>query len=139
GRPAAGTWISPSIQQAYYDWHKAGRVHSVETWIDGRLAGGLYGVNIGRFFFGESMFSMVSDASKVAVVYLAAFLQANGIQHIDCQQETAHLASLGAELMSRSRFLILLEQAGRLKSPVWTPGQLLQSGELLAHRTETTP
>jgi leucyl/phenylalanyl-tRNA--protein transferase len=132
-RPAPGTWISPAIQQAYSDWHRAGRVHSIETWIDGQLAGGLYGVMLGRFFFGESMFSMVSDASKLALVYLVAFLQTHGVRHIDCQQETSHLASLGAEPMTRRRFLALLEQASRLNSPDWKPGQLLQSGELLAH------
>src|SRR3546814_8153597 len=87
------TWISPSIQAAYTAWHKAGAAHSVETWIDGQLAGGLYGVCLGRFFFGESMFSRSSDASKLALAYLVDFLLARGIRHIDCQQQTGHLRS----------------------------------------------
>lgn len=128
GRDA--TWISPAIQAAYTAWHKTGAVHSIETWIDGRLAGGLYGVCMGRFFFGESMFSLASDASKLALAYLVNFLLARGIRHIDCQQQTNHLASLGAQAMSRRDFLALLEVALRHDAPTWTPGQILGSGQL---------
>ncbi len=124
------TWISPAIQSAYGAWHRAGRAHSVETWIDGHLMGGIYGVNLGRFFFGESMFSRANNASKVALAYLVAFLLERGIQHIDCQQETAHLASLGAKPISRDNFLALLEQALKDPPPAWGSGQILQSGKL---------
>jgi leucyl/phenylalanyl-tRNA---protein transferase len=99
-----GTWILPSMQAAYTQWHAMGAVHSVETWIDGELVGGLYGVNIGRMFFGESMFSHRTDASKIALAALVAFCRLNGITLIDCQQNTAHLASLGAQEISRAAF-----------------------------------
>jgi leucyl/phenylalanyl-tRNA---protein transferase len=100
----SGTWIVPSVQQAYRDWHAAGDVHSVETWVEGRLVGGLYGINLGRMFFGESMFSHASDASKIALAALVAFCRHHGIDWIDCQQQTGHLASLGARPVSRADF-----------------------------------
>jgi leucyl/phenylalanyl-tRNA--protein transferase len=124
------TWISPAIQAAYLAWHKAGAVHSIETWVDGRLAGGLYGVCLGKFFFGESMFSRVTDSSKLALAYLTRFLQERGIHHIDCQQQTGHLASLGAKPMSREHFLTMLEHALKQPSPPWVRGQILHTGEL---------
>lgn len=124
------TWISPSIQTAYIAWHQAGAVHSIETWIDGELAGGLYGVCLGRFFFGESMFSRATDASKIAVAYLVRFLSRRGISHIDCQQQTGHLASLGARPLSRRQFLDLLSQALQHPSPEWGRGEIWQSGQL---------
>ncbi len=99
-----GTWILPPMQRAYSAWHRAGAVHSFETWIDGQLAGGLYGVAIGRMFFGESMFSRASDASKIALAALVAFCRAHGIALIDCQQNTRHLASLGAREIARADF-----------------------------------
>lgn len=99
-----GTWIQPALQRAYADWHRAGVVHSFETWVNGRLIGGLYGVGIGRMFFGESMFSHASDASKIALAALVAFCRSHGITLIDCQQNTDHLASLGAREISRSAF-----------------------------------
>jgi leucyl/phenylalanyl-tRNA--protein transferase len=99
-----GTWIVPALRRAYAEWHHAGAVHSVETWVDGRLVGGLYGVNLGRMFFGESMFSLATDASKIALAALVAFCRAEGIEMIDCQQATAHLASLGAREVSRAEF-----------------------------------
>ncbi|MBB5215057.1 leucyl/phenylalanyl-tRNA--protein transferase [Parapusillimonas granuli] len=125
-----GTWISPSIQRVYLDWHLAGCAHSIETWVDGRLAGGLYGVCLGRFFFGESMFSKVPDASKLALVYLVRYLQAQGVSHIDCQQQTRHLASMGARPISRGAFMALLEERLDLPPPDWRPGQLLADGTL---------
>lgn len=96
-----GTWIVPAMVQAYELWP---RVHSVETWIDGELAGGLYGVAVGRMFFGESMFAHRSDASKIALCALVALCRREGITLIDCQQNTAHLASLGAREWSRAAF-----------------------------------
>ena len=100
-----GTWIVPAMIEAYVAWHRAGRVHSVETWIDGQLVGGLYFVNLGRMCFGESMFSHRTDASKIALAALVAACRAQGIPLIDCQQNTGHLASLGAREMSRDAFL----------------------------------
>jgi len=101
---AGGTWISPAMIAAYTRLFDAGYAHSVETWRDGQLVGGLYGVAIGRMFFGESMFSREPDASKVALVRLARQLQQWDFGLIDCQMETAHLASLGARTMPRAVF-----------------------------------
>jgi leucyl/phenylalanyl-tRNA--protein transferase len=125
-----GTWISPAIASAYLEWHRAGNAHSVETWFDGELVGGLYGVCLGRFFFGESMFSRTSDASKLALAYLVRFLQMRDIHHIDCQQETRHLASLGARPMPRHAFLSLLQRQTAQPQPDWGSGRILQSGRL---------
>ncbi len=101
----SGTWIVPEMIEAYGRWHDLGRVHSFETWVDGELAGGLYGVGIGRMFFGESMFALRTDASKIAFAALVAFCRAHGIETIDCQQRTSHLASLGGREIARSEFL----------------------------------
>ena len=100
-----GTWIVPAMVESYCEWHKSGRVHSVETWVDGQLVGGLYFVNIGRMCFGESMFSHRTDASKIALAALVAACRARAIPLIDCQQNTAHLASLGAFEIPRTDFL----------------------------------
>lgn len=99
-----GTWITREMQDAYLRLHRLGHAHSVETFIDGRLAGGLYGVAIGRVFFGESMFARVTDASKIALAHLTRHLERRGFAVIDCQMTTAHLASLGAREIARSRF-----------------------------------
>jgi leucyl/phenylalanyl-tRNA--protein transferase len=99
-----GTWIVPEMIEAYGRWHDLGRVHSFETWIDGQLAGGLYGVGLGRMFFGESMFALRTDASKIALAALVAFCRAHGIETIDCQQRTGHLASLGGREIARTEF-----------------------------------
>jgi leucyl/phenylalanyl-tRNA--protein transferase len=100
----AGTWIVPELIDAYLAWHRAGAVHSFETWVDGELVGGLYGVSLGRMFFGESMFSRRSDASKIAFSALICFCRSHGVTLIDCQQRTAHLASLGAREIPRADF-----------------------------------
>ncbi|MEP7302215.1 MAG: leucyl/phenylalanyl-tRNA--protein transferase [Caldimonas sp.] len=100
-----GTWIVPEMIEAYVAWHGEGRVHSVETWIDGELAGGLYGVSLGRVFFGESMFARRTDASKIALAALVALCRAHGIETIDCQQRTAHLASFGGRELARGEFM----------------------------------
>jgi len=97
-----GTWITAEMQQAYISLHELGYAHSVETWIEGQLAGGLYGMAIGRAFYGESMFARVTDASKIALAHLARYLERHGFAVIDCQMKTAHLASLGAREIRRS-------------------------------------
>ncbi|MCU0868610.1 MAG: leucyl/phenylalanyl-tRNA--protein transferase [Burkholderiales bacterium] len=102
---ADGTWISAPMVDAYCALHAQGVAHSVEVWIDGALAGGLYGVSLGHMFFGESMFSRARDASKIALVHLARHLAAQGDALIDCQMHTPHLASLGATRMPRARFV----------------------------------
>jgi leucyl/phenylalanyl-tRNA---protein transferase len=100
-----GTWLSPAMQAAYTALHRLGHAHSIETWQDGRLVGGLYGVALGRMFYGESMFSRATDASKVALVHLVGELRARGFPLIDCQQNTPLLASLGAREIPRRQFL----------------------------------
>jgi leucyl/phenylalanyl-tRNA--protein transferase len=100
----SGTWITRSMIDAYMALHEAGYAHSVETWIAGELVGGLYGVAIGRMFYGESMFTRVPNASKVAFVHLVRQLVEWGFGLIDCQMRTAHLASLGAREISRPNF-----------------------------------
>ena len=116
-----GTWIVPDMVQAYTALHRAGHAHSVETWIDGQCVGGLYFVNIGRMCFGESMFSHRTDASKLALAGLVAACRARGVPLIDCQQNTGHLASLGAREMPRSDFLAHLARAGVEAAPAdWT-------------------
>ena len=107
----AGTWITPEMMAAYQDLHAAGYAHSVECWQEGRLVGGLYGVAIGRIFFGESMFARSTDASKVAFVGLVRQLSRWGFSLVDCQVHTTHLASLGAETIPRSKFIRTLEHA----------------------------
>ncbi len=107
----AGTWITPAMQAAYVRLHRLGYAHSVETWIDGELAGGLYGVAIGRAFYGESMFSRRTDASKIALAHLVAQLVRWEFELIDCQMHTAHLASLGARPIPRAEFAARLERA----------------------------
>ena len=114
-----GTWITTPMLQAYLRLHQRGFAHSVEAWRDGRLAGGLYGVAIGRMFFGESMFTREPDASKVALVHLVARLHHAGVPLLDCQQETAHLARFGARPVPRAQFA---DEIGRLvhSSPLAT-------------------
>ena len=99
-----GTWITPEIIDAYTALHEGGYAHSVESWCKGELVGGLYGVAIGRMFFGESMFAFESDASKIALVRLVEILRALGCPLIDCQQETVHLATFGARAIPRDQF-----------------------------------
>jgi leucyl/phenylalanyl-tRNA---protein transferase len=104
-RQQQGTWITPEMVQAYERLHAMGLAHSVECWANGELAGGLYLVNLGGMVFGESMFSHQTDASKFALCGLAAFCRATGIEWIDCQQNTRHLASFGAREMPRAEFV----------------------------------
>lgn len=109
-RNQPGTWITPQVAKAYGVLHQQGHAHSVETWIDGALAGGLYGVALGRVFFGESMFATETNASKIAFAHLIEFLRAQRFGLIDCQMETAHLASLGARPIPREKFIPLLRE-----------------------------
>ncbi|MFZ6674719.1 leucyl/phenylalanyl-tRNA--protein transferase [Undibacterium sp. Xuan67W] len=121
-RDGAGTWISEEIMAGYCALHAAGYAHSSEVWLDGELVGGAYGVCIGRMFYGESMFARVSDASKIALAHLVFFLRENDVEMIDCQQQTAHLASLGARPISRSDFIAHLQHAICLPPILsWTP------------------
>lgn len=117
GQP--GTWIVPDMVQAYIALHNAGHAHSVETWVNGEIAGGLYCVNLGTMVFGESMFAHQTDASKIALAALVAFCRACGITMIDCQQNTGHLASLGAAEISRAEFALHLSQNVGKAAPIW--------------------
>jgi leucyl/phenylalanyl-tRNA--protein transferase len=110
-----GTWILPEMIEAYTRLHNNGFAHSVEVWQNGLLAGGLYGVSLGKAFFGESMFHKVTDASKAALHYLCKWLAKNEFQFIDAQIETEHLLSLGAKTVSRNTYLTMLQEA--LKHP----------------------
>jgi leucyl/phenylalanyl-tRNA---protein transferase len=105
------TWINQPIEESMLALHARGFAHSLEVWLDGQLAGGIYGVALGRAFFGESMFSRATDASKVALAWLVARLKAGGFTLLDCQFMTEHLASLGAVTVSRKRYVALLSAA----------------------------
>lgn len=111
----SGTWIVDEMVAAYTRWHHSEHaVHSIETWMDGELAGGLYVVNIGRMVFGESMFALRTDASKIALAALVAFCRAHEVSLIDCQQRTSHLASLGAREWPRRAFELHLSKSVKL-------------------------
>ena len=121
-RDGHGTWISDAIIHGYCNLHQLGYAHSIEVWCDGVLVGGAYGVSIGKMFYGESMFARVTDASKIALVYLVHFLRQHGVSMIDCQQETPHLASLGAAPISRAEFIAHLQQAiDHPQIEIWQP------------------
>jgi leucyl/phenylalanyl-tRNA--protein transferase len=124
GRP--DTWINPQIEAAYGELHARGYAHSIETWdgdpAEGLLVGGLYGVRLGGAFFGESMFSRATDASKVALAHLVARLKLGGFQLLDCQFQTSHLASLGAIEIARGDYVVLLDAALGLGSTVSAAG-----------------
>jgi leucyl/phenylalanyl-tRNA--protein transferase len=113
----AGTWIVQEMIDAYVRLHQAGTAHSVETWIDGHCVGGLYCIQLGRMMFGESMFAHQTDASKIALAGLVAFCRAHEMPLIDCQQQTQHLASLGARPIARSDFESHLAQTVNLPPP----------------------
>ncbi len=130
---SGGTWISPQIIDGYVGLHRLGHAHSSELWFEGQLVGGAYGVAIGRMFFGESMFARLPDASKVALAYLVHFLRGEHVAMIDCQQQTAHLASLGARPLARRDFLAQMQPA--LDQPAimaWQP-RLLADGFFEGH------
>jgi len=103
-----GTWISPAVQEAFIQLHQLGHAHSAETWMDGRLVGGLYGIRMGNIFFGESIFSVVSNASKFAFINYVQQLQKENVQLIDCQVYTRHLETMGARMIGRAYFIAML-------------------------------
>lgn len=105
-----GTWITTEVETAYNNLHQKGYAHSAEAWLDGKLVGGLYGIRMGNLFFGESMFSHISNASKYAFIKYVQLLITQGVQLIDCQVYTSHLESLGAEMIRRADFLEALSR-----------------------------
>lgn len=109
-RGQAGTWITDEVREAYGKLHEAGYAHSAETWLNGELVGGLYGIRLGKAFFGESMFSRTSNASKYAFIRYVQQLQSEGVGLIDCQVYTEHLESLGARMIPRNEFIALIHQ-----------------------------
>jgi leucyl/phenylalanyl-tRNA--protein transferase len=115
----SGTWIVPEMIAAYSKLHQAGHAHSVETWVNGKLVGGLYCVNLGGMVFGESMFAQQTDASKIALSALVAFCKANNISMIDCQQNTQHLLSFGAREITREAFNAHVSQQTSQATPKW--------------------
>ncbi len=108
GQP--GTWITEEVEKAFANLHEKGYAHSAEVWLDGELVGGLYGLRMGKIFFGESMFSKASNASKYAFIKYIQHLQSEGVQLVDCQVYTQHLESLGARMIERSQFIKLLKR-----------------------------
>lgn len=129
GQPGADTWITTDMKTAYRQWHKHGDVHSIETWVNGQLAGGLYGVCLGRMFFGESMFTLAPNASKIALVHLVRFLQRRAVTMIDCQMQTGHLASMGGRAIDRAEFLAHVRHAVDEPGFVWPAGWLDAQGQ----------
>ena len=109
-RAGAGTWITPEMRSAYVHLHQLGHAHAVESWLGDQLVGGLYGIAIGGVFFGESMFSSADDASKVALVRLVRLLESRGVELIDCQVATGHLATLGSRVLPRRDFLDRIQE-----------------------------
>ncbi len=125
GKNRKSTWLVDNMIKAYIELHRLGYAHSVESWIDEELAGGLYGVSLGRIFFGESMFSCVSDASKVALAALCSHLKQHQFDIIDCQVTSAHLISMGAEEISRGEFI------GQLKASLKTTEGIMGRWEMV--------
>jgi len=119
-----GTWITADMMKAYIELHKLGIAHSVETWREGKLVGGLYGISLGTAFFGESMFNTITDASKAALYFLIANLVNWHYEIIDCQITSNHLLSLGAEKISRSEFIQYLEKALSNNVDAWNKSKI---------------
>ena len=121
-----GTWITDTLKNAYINLHHSGYAHSIEVWDESKLAGGLYGVAIGKIFFGESMFSQMSNTSKIALVYLTEQVKKWGYQLIDCQVYSDHLYSLGAETIERSKFEAIIHHfAGKkIVYENWQPAEI---------------
>lgn len=114
-----GTWILPDMVEAYEKFHAAGYAHSIETWVDGQLVGGLYCVGLGKAVFGESMFAARTDASKIALAALVCLCRRQGVALIDCQQNTRHLASLGAKEIPRAQFIDHVQKAQKRAPLQW--------------------
>ena len=117
GQP--GTWITSAIMRSYGELHRRGLAHSIETWINGQLVGGLYVVALGHAVFGESMFTRQTDASKIALAALVCLCRAHDVELIDCQQQTAHLASLGAHPVARADFLTSIQRGQQRPAMRW--------------------
>lgn len=129
-----GTWITDDMERAYHDLHLAGFGHSIEVWRDRQLVGGLYGICLGKVFYGESMFSLADNASKVAMVALAREMRHRGLELLDCQVSNRHLLSMGAELLPREKFndlLVRLVQPPYAREPWAMPGGFLPADALL--------
>ncbi len=132
-RSEQGTWITPEMIKAYEGLHRSEWAHSIEVWQSGELTGGLYGLAIGKAFFGESMFSLTPNASKLALLYLAAQLKARNLDLLDCQVVSSHLLSLGARIVPRSEFLHSLKTACDPAVPfVHSPERPIACSELLS-------
>lgn len=127
-----GTWIVSDMVVAYTQFHAAGHAHSIETWVDGQLVGGLYCVGLGKAVFGESMFAARTDASKIALAALVCLCRRQGVQLIDCQQNTGHLASLGAREIPRAKFLAHVQEAQKHAPVQWNFESLYWDEILLA-------
>ena len=139
--PAPGredTWINAAIESLYSDMHEAGHAHSVECWKDGALVGGLYGVNLGGAFFGESMFSRTTDASKVALVHLVARLKFGGYTLLDTQFITEHLERLGAVTMPRKTYKSVLAQAIEVDANFFALAEGLPGTQVMQSITQTS-
>ena len=132
------TWITPEMIKAYCNLHVLHYAHSVEVWNDGQLVGGIYGIAIGRIFFGESMFSRVSDASKIALLFLSAYLDTWDFEVIDTQLPSAHLSSLGGTEISRTEYLQLLHRLvdQNPAGEAWSPGQNIDLKEWISKLTQ---
>lgn len=117
--PGQGTWLGMQMRRAYLALFQTGHMHTVEVWQDGQLAGGIYGVALGRMFFGESMFSRMTDGSKIAMAWLCRFMHANGMPLLDCQVGSAHLYRLGARNLPRAAFLDRLRGLCDHEPPTW--------------------
>jgi len=115
-----GTWIVPTMVEAYEELHRAGHAHSAEVWLDGQLVAGLYFVALGQAVFGESMFTTLTDGSKMALACLVSVCLQHGIRAIDCQQNTPHLASMGAQEMSRDAFVAMVAQGCAQPAIAWS-------------------
>lgn len=124
-----GTWITAEMMNAYINLHHQGHAHSIEVWLEEELVGGLYGVSVGKTFCGESMFHTVTNASKIALMQFAKVFYVNGGELIDCQVSNPHLISLGAQELTRERFLVKLHssQNGTMPEGFWTPKTLKPS------------
>jgi leucyl/phenylalanyl-tRNA--protein transferase len=127
----AGTWITDDLRHAYIAWHARGGAHSIEVWQEDQLCAGLYGVSLGSMFYGESMFTHITDGSKIALAYLVRFLMKHHVPWIDCQQQTHHLARLGARPFPRAQFVAGVHQLVKSPTPAWMPGRLTLQGDLL--------
>ena len=123
-RSQQGTWITGELAQTYITLHKQGYAHSIEVWNSGHLIGGLYGLCIGRMFYGESMFSVAPEASKIALTALVDYLVLNNCRVIDCQQDTQHLTSMGGQTMARNEFVAVLDAHCAVEGFDWYVGNL---------------